>query len=315
MNTTSYLPINRQALSLMILICIIMGAQQVVMKAAAPDMAPILQIALRSLVAGLILMGLVIIKKEHLQFQPQTLKAGCLVGFLFGFEYLLVGEGLRYTTASHMVVFLYTSPIFTALGLHIFIPAERLNRIQWGGIALAFIGIVVIFIKGNDDTSTTHPMMLWGDFLGLLGGLSWAATTLVIRTTRLAYSPVKQTLMYQLFGAFILLLPVSLFTGQSDIHWTPVLWFSMIYQTFIICLLSFLLWFWLLSRYLASMLGVLSFMTPVFGVIMGVLFLNEPLTLRFVIGSVLAMVGLIIVTGLDGIRIFYHKYKDKKQMK
>lgn len=313
MNIKSYQPIDRQALLLMILICIIMGAQQVVMKAAAPDMSPILQVALRSVVAGLFLVLFVVLKQEHRQFQSGVWKAGCMVGFLFGLEYLLVGEGLRYTTASHMVVFLYTAPIFSALTLQFFIPAEKLNRMQWGGIALAFIGIVIIFIKNDDADSVLHPMMLWGDLLGLLGGLSWAATTLVIRTTGLANSPVKQTLIYQLLGAFVLLLPVSLLTGQWEIHWTPVVWFSLIYQTFIICLLSMLLWFWLLNRYLASMLGVLSFMTPVFGVIMGVLFLDEPLTLRFIIGTVLAMIGLIIVTGLDTIRIFYYKYIQHKK--
>lgn len=40
------------------------------------------------------------------------------MGGLFGLEFLLVGEGMRHTSASHMVVFLYTAPIFAALGLH-----------------------------------------------------------------------------------------------------------------------------------------------------------------------------------------------------
>ncbi len=42
------------------------------------------------------------------------------------------------------VVFLYTAPIFTALGLQ-FLPEERLSRLQWAGIAIAFMGIVIAF--------------------------------------------------------------------------------------------------------------------------------------------------------------------------
>jgi len=55
-----------------------------------------------------------------------SLWPGLTVGVLFALEFLLVAEGLRHTSASHMVVFLYTAPIFAALGLHWRLPAERL---------------------------------------------------------------------------------------------------------------------------------------------------------------------------------------------
>ena len=48
---------------------------------------------------------------------------------LFSLEYLSVGEGLRYTSASHSVVFLYTAPIFAAIGLHWKLPEERLHLV------------------------------------------------------------------------------------------------------------------------------------------------------------------------------------------
>ena len=44
-----------------------------------------------------------------------------------------------------MVVFLYTAPIFAALGLHWWLPVERLAPLQWAGIALAFTGIGGVF--------------------------------------------------------------------------------------------------------------------------------------------------------------------------
>lgn len=310
MNTQTYQPINRQALMMMVFCCLVWGAQQVVIKAAANDMAPILQVAIRSFIACLILFLLMVVKKEARLLPSKAWKSGLVAGFLFGLEFLLVGEGLKHTTASHMVVFLYTAPIFAAIGLQLFIPAEKLNVVQWGGIALAFIGIAVIFLK-TGDASASDAGMMWGDVLGLLGGLTWAITTIVIRTTLIAYSPAKVTLFYQLLGAFVVLFPASLLSGSMQVHWTSTLWLSLLYQTFIICLVSFILWFWMLKRYLASMLGVLSFMTPLFGVIMGVLFLDEPLTLRFVIGSLFAMVGLVIVTGFNGIRIYYQKRRLK----
>jgi drug/metabolite transporter (DMT)-like permease len=55
-------------------------------------------------------------------------------------------------------------------------------------------------------------------------------------------------------------------------------------------------WFWLLRHYLASQLGVFSFMTPLFGVGFGVWLLNEPLESRFVAGAVLVLIGVVLVS-------------------
>lgn len=55
-----------------------------------------------------------------------------------------------------MVVFLYTAPIFAALGLHWRLPAERLAPLQWLGIALAFCGIVIALFRSWVGTSRCH---------------------------------------------------------------------------------------------------------------------------------------------------------------
>ena len=60
---------------------------------------------------------------------------------------------------------------------------------------------------------------------------------------------------------------------------------------------SLLTWFWLLRRYLASRLGVFSFLTPLFGVLLGVLLLGESLEPHFVAGSALVLAGIGLVGG------------------
>jgi drug/metabolite transporter (DMT)-like permease len=70
---------------------------------------------------------------------------------------------------------------------------------------------------------------------------------------------------------------------------------SLAYQTVLVGFASLLAWFWLLRRYLAARLGVLSFMTPMFGVLAGVLFLDEPLTAYFTGGALLVAAGIVLV--------------------
>ena len=98
--------LDGQAIVLMVLLCLVWGLQQVVLKATAADIAPTLQIGLRSGVAAL-LVGLVMVARgERMRVADGTWRPGVVVGLLFGFEFLLVGEGLRQTSAC----LLYTSP-------------------------------------------------------------------------------------------------------------------------------------------------------------------------------------------------------------
>jgi drug/metabolite transporter (DMT)-like permease len=290
-------PINGQAAGLMIVLSMIWGLQQVVLKAAAPDIAPILQVALRSGIAA-ILVWVLLIRRERMSFRDRTWLPGMLVGVLFSLEYLSVGEGLRHTSASHSVVFLYTAPIFAAIGLHWKLPEERLHLLQWMGIVLAFVGIFIAFFSRSmqlADPSSTE--IIFGDFLALLAGFFWGMTTVIIRCSALARSSASQTLLYQLVGAFILLSLASVCLGQSGINPTPLVWGSLLFQSIVVSFASFLVWFWLLRNYLASQLGVFSFMTPFFGVMFGVWFLNEPLEMSFLVGALFVLFGIGLMSG------------------
>ncbi|HJV27389.1 MAG TPA: DMT family transporter [Aromatoleum sp.] len=288
--------LDGQATGLMVVLCLIWGMQQVALKAVAADIAPMLQVALRSGVAALLVGVLMLWRGEAMSLKAW--RPGVVVGLLFAVEYLMVGEALRHTSASRTVVFLYTAPIFAALGLHWKVPAERLGWLQWAGIALAFAGVATAFL-GRDAQipAASSADMLWGDLLALLGGVSWGATTVVIRTSSLSQTPPAQTLLYQLVGAFVLLLVAAVALGQSGFNPTPRAWTGLLFQTLVVSFASFLAWFWLLRNYLASRLGVFSFLTPVFGIVLGAVVLDEPLAARFIAGTLLVLGGILVVSG------------------
>jgi drug/metabolite transporter (DMT)-like permease len=76
---------------------------------------------------------------------------------------------------------------------------------------------------------------------------------------------------------------------------TPIVVLSLLYQCVIVAFASFLAWFWLLTRYLASRLSVFSFLTPLFGVAAGVILLGEPVTAAFLGAAVLVGAGIFLV--------------------
>lgn len=287
--------LDGQAMGIMVVLCLIWGLQQVVLKAAAADVTPLLQIALRSGIAAL-LVGLMMAGR-HERMDWTTWRPGLLVGILFAAEFFLVGEGLRFTSASHMVVFLYTAPVFVALGLHWKLPAERLAPLQWLGVACAFGGIVITFFGRDQSAGGEWADILRGDLLALLAGIAWAATTVAVRLSGLARLPATQTLLYQLVLGCLLLLLAALWLGQLRFNPTPVAWGSLLFQGIVVSFASYLAWFWLLRYYLASRLGVFSFLTPVFGVAFGVVLLDEPLEASFIAGALLVCIGIVLVSG------------------
>lgn len=278
----------------MLLLCILWGGQQSVIKLVADDMAPTLQISLRSAIGVVLIAGFMVWRRVSFALHKGPWRAGLVAGLLFGFEFLFIGEGLRHTTASHMAVFLYTAPIFTALGLHFLMPEERLSQKQWLGIALCFVGIALAFLGGFAQPSF-NSAILWGDFLGLVAGFLWGSTTVVLRVTGLNRIPAAQTTLYQLIAAFVILLVAAVLSGQMAVNWTPALITALAAQGIIISFFTLLVWFWLLTHYLASRLASFTFLTPLFGVAFGVLLLNDPLDLAFVLGAALVIVGVSIV--------------------
>ncbi len=300
-------PIDAQALAIITLLCLIWGFQQVAIKFAAPDISPLMQIGIRSGIAALLIALAMRVQGEAVFVRDGSGKAGIAAGLLFAIEFVLIGEGLRHTSASHMVVFLYTAPIFAALGLHITLPSERLAPLQWAGIALAFAGILVAFLMRGGVAGTTGgnvltDNVLLGDALALAAGIAWGATTVIIRNSVLAKASAKRTLLYQLVGACIVALMVAFASGQWGWRVTPMSLVSLTFQTFVVAAFSYLAWFWLLRRYLASRLGVFTFMTPLFGVGFGVTLLGETLERSFVIGSVMVLLGVAMVSGYDWVK-------------
>jgi drug/metabolite transporter (DMT)-like permease len=289
-------PLDGFAVAVMLILCVCWGLQQVAVKVAAPSINPVMQIGARSALAALLVGTLMLWRGTGISLSDGTFWPGIAAGLLFAVEFLCVSLGLTYTTASHMAVFLYTAPIFTAVGLHVIVAGEQLRAGQWLGVGIAFAGIALAFSADSGQPSAQAGNIVLGDSLGILAGALWAATTLVIRGTALAEAPPTTTLLYQLVGAAVLLLTVAVGAGQAnEITMTGIAWLSLAFQSVIVAFASFLTWFWMLRRYLASRLSVFSFLTPLFGVGFGVLLLGEPLEGRFALGALCVLVGIVLV--------------------
>src|SRR6516165_7168928 len=188
-------PLDAGAASLIVLMCLLWGLNQVAIKFGLPDVPPFIQAVIRSGGGLLIVLAWVRLRGIVLIARDGTLWPGIAAGLLFALEFLLIYGGLRFTTASRASLFIYTAPFFVALGGRWLLPGERLGVAQWGGLALCFAGLALAI---GVPQANVGARMLLGDALLIGAGAAWGATTLVIKATRLNRISPEKTLVYQL---------------------------------------------------------------------------------------------------------------------
>jgi drug/metabolite transporter (DMT)-like permease len=276
------------------LLCFLWGAQSVSIKFSNQGMPPMMAAALRSLVAGGLVWGYARFRNRDVAFPPGQSRHAAIIGLLFGLEFLFLYWSLVFTPVSRSLIFLYTNPFWVALGAHFFLRNDRLTPAKIIGLLLAFGGVVAVF----QSRSPALPRSYWvGDLMALLAAVLWAATTLYIKhiseTVRLDH---YRTLFAQLMYSFpVLAMGSILFEYPATLALGPVVLAALFYQSVVVAFASYLVWFWLIHRHTVSRLAAFTFMTPLFGVILGGWILGEPLSVWIWTGLAGVAVGLYAV--------------------
>jgi drug/metabolite transporter (DMT)-like permease len=285
-------PLSAGAIALMLMLCLSWGFNQVAVKLMLPEVPPLLQALARSIGALPVILIVGALRGVNFSLRDGSLGPGLVAGILFGVEFVLIYQGLRFTSASRAVVFLYTAPFFVALGAFQFL-GERLRVSQWAGLALCFSGVALAIgvPQANVDAN-----VLLGDLLVVGGGVLWGVTTLVTKGTRLHLVAPEKALAYQVVISIPILAAASWVTGETITHVPgPLSIALMIYQALWVVGLTFTVWFWLVTTYSASKLSAFSFFTPLFGVLAGYFVLHDALTPAFGAAALLVIAGLYLV--------------------
>jgi drug/metabolite transporter (DMT)-like permease len=232
--------------------------------------------------------------KQRVFFPRGFGRHGVVLGLIFGGQFFFLYWGLSFTDASRAVIFLYTQPLVTAVMAHFILPDDRLHAAKTCGIGLAFFGLVLVFASRSP---TLGPWYWVGDLMVLGTGLLWATTNIYIKRF-IQNSPIThfQTLFAQLFFS----IPVLAFSAAAlewgrDIAPEPIAIAAILYQSVIVAFLSYLAWFRMMHQYPVSRLASFTFLTPLFGVILGGLLLRESLTLYLWAGLGLVAAGIYLV--------------------
>jgi drug/metabolite transporter (DMT)-like permease len=295
MNDERQTHLDPLAVVLLLGCCMTWGLGQVAAKAGLAGYPPMLQGGARSLGAAALLLLWSRYRRVPLFARDGTARGGLLAGTLFAAEFACIFAGLQFTSASRMAVFIYLAPFVVALGMPLVSHRERLAQPQVLGLLVAFSGVVWAFAEGFSAPRAGEQQWL-GDSLGLLAALLWGLTTLTLRGSRVSAAAPEKTLLYQLGVSGVSLTAAGLLRGETwpaqGSGWPLA---ALLFQITVVSFASYLVWFWLMRHYAATRISAFTLLTPMFGLLAGVLLLHEPLTQRLVIALVAVSAGLWLV--------------------
>ena len=285
--------LDLKAIITILILTLLWGFNFSTIKYVNQGISPVFASTVRSVIASICGVTYCIRKKEKLFHTDIRLFHGFIVGLLFGLEFACLYFGMLYTDAARSVLFVYLSPFVVAVGAHFFLKGDRLTFLKIVGLVLAFTGIFIVF---GGRPRTAKATMLIGDLLEITAAFLWGATTLYIK--RFVADKVQpiHTFLYQLIFSIPILFIVSLILEPQWIYKIDVsIVVLVLYQSFIIAFISYFIWFKLIHEYSVSRLSAFTFFTPIFGVLFGILFLNEELTLSLMMGLPMVSLGIFFV--------------------
>ena len=264
---------------------------QIVIKITIDGLQPIFSAAARSLIGLVALWFWIKWRGIPIRITRGQLWGGILIGLLFTFEFLCLFIALDITTVSRASVIFYTMPIWLGIIAHFFLPGERLTGIRLIGFLVAICGVAWAFLnRGGGEAS------LLGDVLALIAAFGWAGIALCVRLTPVSEAPAELQLVCQLAISGVVLLLLSPLFGPLIREFEMMHGIGLLFQSIVMVLFGFLLWFALMKIYPASDIASFSFLSPVLSVFFGWWILGEEIHAQTVVALILVCIGLVLIS-------------------
>jgi drug/metabolite transporter (DMT)-like permease len=270
---------------------VIWGVNAVVVKATYAQIPPMAFMAIRFMVAGTLLLVVAWSVERSLYVHRRDwllLVAAAMVGT--GLYQPLFLTGLSLTTASNTSLIIAASPAFVAL-LNRLLGRELLPARGWLGIALAFVGIILI-VEGSGGLEFGSDLFL-GDMLILCGTFLWASYAVLAAPLMRTYSPLRVTALTTAIGALPLILigmPAVVTLDKAAVQ--PSGWGGLLYSAIFAIVVAYIIWNVGVKKIGGARTSLYSNLIPVVGTVTAALFLGETITPLMVAGAAVIFVGL-----------------------
>ena len=217
-----------------------------------------------------------------------------LLGITGGSVYFLTeNAALLYTTATNTSLIVCSCPLFAMLLVAVaYRQSERFTRVQVVGSLLACLGMAVVVLNGR---FVLHLSPV-GDMLAFGACLCWAVYSLLMKSVTERYSVFFITRKVFFYGLLTILpyyIVIPGFPTMEVIFSSEVLW-NLLFLSVVAYMICFLVWNWVIHQLGAVIATNWVYFNPITTIIFAWWLLHEQITLWFLLGSLLIIVGMIL---------------------
>jgi drug/metabolite transporter (DMT)-like permease len=282
------------AIAAFIALCLIWSSTWLAIKFGLRDLPPISFVAIRFLIAVVVLLAISIGRVPLIPRERGDFKLLAWTGVLmFCVNYALLFWAELYVSSGLSAVLQATIPIFGMVFAHYVIPSEPLRGARIAGAIVALGGVAVICSRLFDFGGL---LAFWGGVAIVFGAAGAAVSNVLLKARAIRLAPAMIAAWQMIFGLVPLIVAGFLVDGNPlRFHWTARATFCVFYLAIPGSALAFLLLYWLLPRMSVTNLQTISFITPPGAVLFGWLFGGESFSLWSLSGGALVLIGVWLI--------------------
>jgi len=301
-NSNHHAPLGFGGTFLALLAAFLWAGTGVANQFAVDEVPPLMVGALRFFMAAIFMLGWCRWEGAPLAITREQWGPVWWMSVLLVAQIGLFNVGGKLSTASHASLFVNTYIFWVAAGEHFWLRSIRLSPRQWTGLFLAAAGVVLLLISTEQPAklavSTGAPMdkpTLLGDVLLILSGLVLGVKVVYTKTAVRSIAPGTLIFWHDVFGGLMFFAISLLFEPQPKTMPGAHAWWALLYSGFVVSGFCFAANAWQLRRHGASQISVFSFLTPIFGVALGVMLRGDELSPWLLASGVAVAIGITMV--------------------
>ena len=275
-------------------LCIVWSSTWLAIKIGLRDLPPISFVAIRFLIAIIVLIAVSIGRTRLLPLRRTEYVVMAITGILmFAVNYTLLFWAELHVSSGLAAVLQATIPIFGMFFAHSMLPDEplRLHRLTGAIIALGGVTVICGRLLGFNG-----PLAFWGGVAVVVGAASAAYANVLVKARSIQLAPAMLAAWQMIFGITpLLILGLAIDGNPARFHWTTTAIFCLFYLAIIGSALTFLLLYWLLPRLTVAQLQSISLITPPGAVMLGWLMGGETFPLSSLLGAGLVLTGVWMI--------------------
>ena len=211
--------------------------------------------------------------------------------------FLTENSAMNYTTTTNTSLIVSLSPLIAAALISIFYKSERLNRVQIAGTLMAALGVVIVVLNGH---FVLH-LSPFGDSLAFSAALCWGFYSLLMIPANQKYDTVFITRKVFIYGLlsmipYYMMNPVEagIFISPSTFHPSLSIILNLLFLGCVASMLCFVAWNWMLKKLGAVVATNYVYFNPVTTILFAWAILSEQITLYFLLGTALILIGMYL---------------------